>query len=107
MIGSICMNKKNYPKKMINVFPYSSLPSIEKFLTLRMDGYKNSYFNEYIQILDSSISLFMEELLSQGSTTGKELQNFLTMLKQYDANSINLDEYLSWDDIRFYKNEPV
>ena len=95
----------NGETKTIPVFDIKSVSEIEKFLKLREEAYKESYFNPINQIYDTSIAITLNELLHQKSQYGLDLQHFLNTLKtSSDPSAIDLDEYLTWDDLKFYNS---
>ena len=105
--GSIMLvdqdDKSNF-KTRIDVYENSSLEVIEHFLESRVQAYKKMYFSESIQVKDSLVGIFVNAVLAdQTEDTASELKDFINKLKQKDIN-INLNEYLQWDDIRFYTN---
>lgn len=88
----------------IDVYPYSSLTHIENFLEMREQNYKNAYFALGTQLQESTLSFFLKSFLSSESEHGKDLKKFLLSLMNHNLQDINLTEFLSWDDIRFYYN---
>lgn len=95
---------KDIQRKRIDVYENTSLKPIEQFLEMRVQAYKNMYFHSSVQVLDSLVGLFVINALNQkGDNTAKELKEFIKQLKEKDTE-IDIQEYLGWDDIRFYKN---
>ena len=95
----------NGETKTIPVFDINSVSEIEKFLKLREKAYKECYFNPITQIHDTSIAITLNELMRQKSQYGLDLQHFLTTLRtSSDPYAIDLDEYLTWDDLKFYNS---
>lgn len=89
--------------QIVPVFDISCVSEIEKFLTLRQKAYKDSYFHPITQIRDTSVAITLNNLIQQKSPYARNLQQFLINLKQNsDSYQVNLKEYLSWDDLRFY-----
>ena len=88
----------------IDVYPNSSLKPIESFLLMREDYYKKAYYSANSQIRGASFGFFIKAFLQTDNNCGIDLYNFITSIKGKDVNDINLDEYLRWDDIRFYNS---
>ncbi len=105
--GSIILVDENtaISKKQIDVYENSSLSIIENFLERRVQAYKDGYFSKRIQVKDSLVGIFVQNVLNGKSDDGvaEELKSFIQQLKEKDVD-IDLDEYLKWDDIRFYCN---
>lgn len=92
---------QNY--KFIPVFDIKSLPSIEKFLNLRIKAYKDSYFNPITEIRDKSLATVLNRALKDKEQHGLDLQLFLEYLKSIkSAQDVDLKEWLSWNDLNFY-----
>ena len=103
--GSICLAHKNDPlQKRIDVYPETALPSIENFLNSRVHAYENIYFSPERQLSDTTISHFLSLAQEEESKESKELQDFITMLKNKPVQEIDIDEYLNWHDCLFYEN---
>lgn len=89
--------------KLIPVFDEKSVPKIIEFLNLRKKAYKESYFHPVTQIRDSSVAITINELIKQQSPYATNLQKFLITLRDCSSpDQINLEDYLSWDDLKFY-----
>lgn len=89
--------------KKVPVFDITSVPDIEEFLFLRLNAYKESYFHPITQIRDLSVSIIIKEIINQNEPYAKNLQEFLLTLENCTSpDEINLEEYLSWDDLKFY-----
>lgn len=97
------MEDSNHQTKMVPVFDIKSVPAIENFLNLRQKAYKEAYIHPITQIFDTSVAITINELMRQNSLYAHDLQVFLsTLMKNIDAKQIDLEEYLSWDDLRLY-----
>ena len=97
------LKDKNANSAFIPVFDISSIDSIEEFLNLRIQAYKDFYFHPITEIRDKSVALVINEALKSNEPNGTNLQQFLVTLKNIrSANNVNLDEWLSWNDLRFY-----
>ena len=103
--GSIVIsNNSNSPRKRIDVYECESLSKIELFLKERVKAYKNIYYSEETQVRDSSVGLFVNSILEKKPEGFNEFKDFIEHLKNSSYKEINLDEYLSWNDFKFYKN---
>ena len=72
-------------------------------MNLRVQAYKDFYFHPITEIRDKSVALVINEALKNNEPNGTNLQQFLVTLKNiHSANDVNLDEWLSWNDLRFY-----
>lgn len=94
----------NVSAEQIDVYEYSSLKPIENFLKRRENLYKRIYFSKTTQVRDS-IAGDLGRCITLGKTgkEAEELKNFLKDIKEKDVQ-IDLNEYLEWDDIKFYNN---
>lgn len=105
--GSIILvepEDKNSLKKRIDIYENSSLKVIERFLETRVQAYRKMYFSESIQVRDSSVGIFVNDVLDYScEDVATQLKDFIHKLKQQDTQ-IDLNEYLKWDDIKFYTN---
>ena len=99
----VCSNLNNSQSKKICVFNYNSLDTLVNFLVTRINAYKNLYFSPSTQFFDDSISIFLNELQKHPDSQQCELIKFANSLN-CDPSSINIDDYLAWDDITFYNN---
>lgn len=86
----------------IDVYDYSSLSQIEKFLEMREKSYKNIYTSPNTHIRESSINALFNAFLSTESQSGINLKKFIKALQASDINSMNLSDFLQWDDLKFY-----
>lgn len=105
--GSIILVDKNsqVPQKAIDVYDNSSLDTIECFLERRVQSYKRGYFSKRTQVEDGLVGVFFRSVFNSksGDRVAKDLKSFIQQLKEKGAD-VDLDEYLKWDDIRFYSN---
>ncbi len=105
--GSIILVDENsqVPKKTIDVYNNSSLGAMESFLERRVQSYKGGYFSKRTQVEDGLVGVFFQNILNSKSDDrlAKDLKSFIQQLKE-KGTDIDLDEYLKWDDIRFYSN---
>ncbi|MBP3707319.1 MAG: hypothetical protein J6J36_01760 [Clostridia bacterium] len=88
----------------IDVYDYSSLFNIENFLATRFEAYKHIYYSKNTQLADSAVGIFLTELLQRHPNQAAELQKFINQLANVPPDQIDLDDYLSWTDFKFYKN---
>ncbi len=93
----------NSSKTYIDVYDFSSLPEIEKALLLREDRYKNLYMSKYTHSTERCISRFLEAFLSSSSeSAGSDFKKFLMYFKNTNAQDIDLDKYVEFDEIKLY-----
>ena len=92
-----------YLTKKIDIYPFSSLKQIEAFLERRVQAYKDMYFSETTQVSDYFEGNFINRVAEDKKNYGKaeELKQFIYDLRKYGVD-IDLNEFLKWDDIRFY-----
>lgn len=88
----------------VDVYNYSSLFNIEDFLATRFEAYKHIYYSKNTQLSDSIVGAFLTDLLEKHPNQALELQNFINKLTNCPPDQIDLDEYLTWTDFKFYKN---
>lgn len=102
--GKIILASENSNNKMfIPVFNISSLPDIERFLNTRVELYKNCYSHPVDEILAQSVGITINKAIESHEPNGIKVQKFLIDLKNISsANDVNLDEWLSWNDLTFY-----
>ena len=86
----------------IDVYDYSSLNDIEDFLELRENGYLNIYSSSKTNLRENSIGALIDVFQSSDSKSGRDLRTFMNMIKSSDLNTLDLDLFLKWDDIKFY-----
>lgn len=92
------------PKVPIDVYESQSLEAIEKFLEKRVESYKTIYFSDKTQVSDGLVGNFLRYLMQDNQENiAQELKNFIKHLKEQQTD-ISIQEYLQWDDIRFYSN---
>ena len=102
--GRIILASENSSNRMfIPVFSISSLPDIERFLNTRVELYKNCYSHPVDEILAQSVGITINKAIENHEPNGIKVQKFLIDLKNISsANNVNLDEWLSWNDLTFY-----
>lgn len=102
--GRIILASENSSNRMfIPVFSISSLPDIERFLNTRVELYKNCYSHPVDEILAQSVGITINKAIENHEPNGIKVQKFLIDLKNISsANDVNLDEWLSWNDLTFY-----
>ena len=86
----------------VHVYEYETLERIEKFLKLRLHLYENNYFSEKTQALDEGVGIFSKKLLH--SSKENELKDFIMHISSLPVDQIDLNEYVKWNDVRFWKN---
>lgn len=90
----------------IDVYSLEELPEIEKLLLVRKNGYDTMYMSEDEQAFECSIGILLKAISAVPTSktiAGYDLCSFLDHLKSTPIENFPLDEFLSWDDIRFYK----
>lgn len=90
----------------VDAYLPEELHEIEKLLLARKNGYDNIYMSEDEQAFECSIGSLLKVIKSNPdsfSEVGTDLCNFLKTLNSTSIDKIPLEEFLSWDDIRFYK----
>lgn len=100
----IIVNDRYLNGANIDVYDYNSLCSIEDFLATRFEAYKHIYYSKNTQLSDSVVGEFLIELLHRHPNQAVELQNFINQLLNCPPEQIDLNEYLTWTDFKFYKN---
>ena len=86
----------------IDVYDFSSLPEIEKTLLTRLSGYSNAYMSSKVASIEKSIPILFKNLLNSNSKVGENLKNYLLHLSNASVENIDLSEYISWDETKFY-----
>ena len=89
-------------KNSIDVYSFNDLAKIEETLLLREERYKNLYFSPNVQANESCISNFFRAFLSLKSNYGKRLRSYVTDLKTKKVQDLDLDEFISFDEITLY-----
>lgn len=103
--GSIAVQdtSKDVSSFFIPVFDMASISDIENFLNLRVKAYEESYFHPITQIRDKAVSIVINKAFEENEPNGTKMQDFLLGLKQIEnSDDVNLDNWLSWDDLKFY-----
>ena len=88
----------------IDVYDYSSLQEILKALEVRESKYAEMYIEPRLQLYEASIKNFFEAFLKLDSAVGFDLKSFLSSLRTSNIEDLDLDEFISWDEIRFYSS---
>lgn len=86
----------------IDVYDYSALHDIEHLLELREDGYKSLYFSPQSNTREKTLDVFFESFLHSDTQSGKDLRNYINILRNSAVYDIDLSLFLEWDDIKFY-----
>lgn len=55
-------------------------------------------------MLESSIKIFFKSFLASSSNVGSDLRTFLYTVQNTNVEDIDLDEFISWDEITFYSS---
>lgn len=88
----------------IDVYDYSSLPEILKVLKERESQYIKLYVSPKLQVFEASIKNFFKAFLTSDCTTGNDLKLFLSNLRDSKVEDLDLDEFISWDELSFYSS---
>lgn len=86
----------------VPVFSYEVVPEIEIFLQKRFENYKNIYVSEENELNDKKSNAFCLALMNSDEDIALEFKAFLNHIYEKEINNIDLDEFLSWNDTRFY-----
>lgn len=99
------MYKINFNGKEMEVpvFSYEVEPEIEQLLERRVENYENIYNSVDNKPKDVFLEEFCRALL-ETSDVDNDLKRFIEHLAETDVENIDIDEYLSWNDIRFYNS---
>lgn len=92
----------NSSNTYIDVYPNSSLETIETLLESRLNGYKKIYSAPIIHIYENAVSAFLEVFMKTDFASKTELGQDLMNFKARDIYNININDFLKWDDIKFY-----
>ena len=85
----------------IDVYDYSALSEIEKTLNLRLTRYSNQYMPPKVSSLERTIPILLQYISDSESDIGKDLAQYLSHLSNTSVQDIDLDEFISWDEIKF------
>lgn len=88
----------------VPVFEYEALPDIEKFLEWRAENYDREYASNLRIALDNLSEYFCSTLSK--SDYQCDLKTFINHCVEKGGDEIDLDEFLEWNDIRYY-NEVI
>lgn len=97
-IYTINRNGKNIE---VPVFSYEVFPEIEEFLKRRVENYENIYTSKENKPVDLFLQNFCKALM-ENDDTNSELTSFLNHITKNNVEDIDLDEFIKWNDIRFY-----
>lgn len=101
LFDSIDIKKIEGKKKLLPVFPESMLESIEKFLECRFSNYQYLYYSNEEKLYEHIFKEFATELLK--SDEEFKLKTYLVGNVNKKAEEIDLEEYLNYNDIEFFK----
>ena len=85
----------------IDVYDYSALSEIEKTFSLRLSRYSNKYMPQTVTSLEKTIPILLQYISDSESDIGKDLAQYLSHLSNASVQDIDLDEFTSWDEIKF------
>ena len=98
--SSICESSDG--KTFIDVYDFDVLPEIEKILQLRKNCYKDIYLSPNTHIYETCIESFINSFLESESQVGINLKNLLLKMKSGNTDTINLKDYINFDEIVLY-----
>lgn len=87
--------------KIVPVFPYNQLKNIEKFLSCRFYNYKNFYYSSQGKLYEYIFKEFANNLLE--CDEDYDLKTFLQNNINKKPEEIDLEEYIRFNDIEFFK----
>lgn len=85
----------------IDVYDYSALSEIEKILNLRLSRYSNQYIPPKVSSLERTIPILLQYISDSESDIGKDLAQYLSHLSNTSVQDIDLNEFISWNEIQF------
>lgn len=88
--------------KEIVVYDYDALPYIEASIETRAEIYKKISVSNQRKSLDEIEKQLCETLLSSEIPEGSELRNYLLHIENSNVEDIDLEQFLSWNDLRYY-----
>lgn len=99
-VEEIIENTEIEPNQDIPTYREKVKPQIKNALIYRGDRYKNVYCSNVSEALEKTILYFCEKL--QQSDYDCDLKTFINNCQTRGGDGIDLDEFLKWDDIRYY-----
>lgn len=104
------INKNCYDREIIvegkkvnvPIYSYEVLPDIEDFLLKRVKNYEESYNSNSRISLDDLELYFCTRLMESNIQEAQELQMYIRNCMRNDVQDIDLQEFISWNDIRYY-----
>lgn len=101
--GSLQTATSKSASKTVPVFDISSYEDIVALLKYRFQAYMSCYSNPLNEIRDRSVAILLNSLMTKENFGSNKLNEFLKILKtNIDPNSVDLNEFLKWDDLKFY-----
>lgn len=103
--GSIMIAKDlETSKTRIDVYNSNNLQDIENFLNQRLTNYRNTYFSPENQVLDTSISCFLNQLLHSEAVNllSPNFRNLIEELKSKKLDEISVENLTKFNDLTFY-----
>ena len=88
-------------ERLVPVFPESQLANISEFLGVRYTNYRDIYHNPKAEAYDILLREFAQELIK--SDEESPLKNFLKGNIGKRPDEIDLDEYIKFNDVEFFK----
>ena len=89
------------PREMV-IYDYEALPFIEAFIETRADLYKRFVSSNERKSLDILEEEFCRIFLDSNISGGKRLRKYLEHCQGSSATTIDLEEFLSWNDLKYY-----
>lgn len=89
------------PREMV-IYDYEALPFIEEFIETRADLYKRFVSSNERKSLDILEEEFCRLFLDSNITCGQRLRRYLEHCQGSSAETIDLQEFLDWNDLKYY-----
>lgn len=99
-VEEIIENTEIEPNLDIPTYREKVKPQIKNVLIYRGERYKNVYCSNVSEALEKTILYFCEKL--QQSDYDCDLKTFINNCQTRGGDGIDLNEFLEWDDIRYY-----
>ena len=101
LFDSIEIKKIEGTNKLIPVYPENMIGKIEKFLESRYDNYQYLYYSNEEKLYEHIFKEFVIELLNCNEEF--KLKTYLAENVNKKPEEIDLEEYLKYNDIEFFK----
>lgn len=88
-------------RRIVPVFDNSQMTNMERFLKIRNEGYKHIYYSDYGKRGEHIFRKFADELLETDESY--ELKDYLGSLLEANPQSVDLQQYMKYDDIEYIR----